>query len=682
MSHFSNESCHDDDSVEFSDENSYYHDCGCLKLCDWDTHAKCPAHLSDAHARELLSNLENPDCRFCFDMTLPMRAKWLSERNDAMEASFSGGFSHHSDLRGASCVANERGRPASRLASSPRRVASASMGVPPYRGPARVGPGGSVASGVSSSANARGHGTGNVTMRQCSVGSQGAVSVLVPTNPGSRSANVRQHGPGNMANSATHVANLRAINASQAASRVASQTSHASRSLADSSLRVTVARPRSSSAASGGHSARAERFATFGVDTSLEHGDQEGLEHQAWVDSMPDDSGEGEWGGPSQSPTWASEGDAGSIEPPAEASRQHPAVFMPRQLRAMLPRVLVSASLEPLPSSGEVGKKDKWGCPDANQEKQSSSFIPAFPPLVEDYYRAMKGNPADVRAENVAKSVYSSIPVTGFHPKSAVVPCPEKEFISIFPATSGLGANDPKIPTTWGKAVESNVRSAWLSGLRATGVASTMNLLTAHLKCLASAGSETEGRHEAALEAVGIDTQAFSRAMGTPDGAKFAAELAEVGDHLMLLGRDLAREMSTLSVACSQARRLLWLHLCGVEESDQVRFWTEYPLAPPQAGLFGASKERVAELQESQKRREALTKELSAAGVKTKERSTDKPKPSSSSAQAQRDWAGKHGQSKGGKSKRGRNKSSSSSSKPTSEPSAKSAKPGPPPQKK
>ena len=88
MSHISNESYHDDDSVEFSDENSYYHDCGCLKLCDWDTHAKCPSHLSDAHARELLSNLENPDCRFCFDMTLPMRANWLSELNDAMEASF------------------------------------------------------------------------------------------------------------------------------------------------------------------------------------------------------------------------------------------------------------------------------------------------------------------------------------------------------------------------------------------------------------------------------------------------------------------------------------------------------------------------------------------------------------------------------------------------------------------
>ena len=197
--------------------------------------------------------------------------------------------------------------------------------------------------------------------------------------------------------------------------------------------------------------------------------------------------------------------------------------------------------------------------------------------------------------------------------KELKVPLPEPEFLATFSATNRFETEDPKMPKAWADAIEKQVRAAYKSGLRAVGVAGTIGLLISHLKCLVD--SNAGGRHISALESVGLSDVLFEDFKNTNLGQALVAELTQVGSLLQLLNEDLARDLGGVAVASSQARKLLWLHACGVAEQQVIKTWSSSPTPLGQAGLFSATKEKLQSLKETQERTLALSLEMSRAGA-------------------------------------------------------------------
>ena len=107
------------------------------------------------------------------------------------------------------------------------------------------------------------------------------------------------------------------------------------------------------------------------------------------------------------------------------------------------------------------------------------------------------------------------------------MPTPERNFLAIFGAKKRLKAEDPFMPKPWAESLEKQIRAAWRAGLHAARIASTIALLTAHLKCLVDA---TSGElHTAALDALGLDSVTIDESMDTTQGRKFLEELAQLG---------------------------------------------------------------------------------------------------------------------------------------------------------
>ena len=92
-------------------------------------------------------------------------------------------------------------------------------------------------------------------------------------------------------------------------------------------------------------------------------------------------------------------------------------------------------------------------------------------------------------------------------------------------------------------------------------------------------------------------------------------EFTRSGTLLTLLEEDLARELGAMTVACSQARKYRWLHVCGVAEPKVIKNWTTSPTPLGQLGLFSVTKERLQDLKEQQERQLALSVEMSRAGA-------------------------------------------------------------------
>ena len=63
----------------------YYAKCGCAKQMGWDLHGWCFEHIGADHYALLASAIDDPDCRFCFDMPQADRYRWLASYQDAKE---------------------------------------------------------------------------------------------------------------------------------------------------------------------------------------------------------------------------------------------------------------------------------------------------------------------------------------------------------------------------------------------------------------------------------------------------------------------------------------------------------------------------------------------------------------------------------------------------------------------
>ena len=70
----------DSDSESESDVSetpTYF--CGCEKLANWDTHQSCHKHMGDGHARRLISGINAPECRFCYDLSIEHRRQYVGD---------------------------------------------------------------------------------------------------------------------------------------------------------------------------------------------------------------------------------------------------------------------------------------------------------------------------------------------------------------------------------------------------------------------------------------------------------------------------------------------------------------------------------------------------------------------------------------------------------------------------
>ena len=70
----------DSDSESESDVSetpTYF--CGCEKLANWDTHQACHKHMGDGHARRLISGINAPECRFCYDLSIEHRRQYVGD---------------------------------------------------------------------------------------------------------------------------------------------------------------------------------------------------------------------------------------------------------------------------------------------------------------------------------------------------------------------------------------------------------------------------------------------------------------------------------------------------------------------------------------------------------------------------------------------------------------------------
>lgn len=291
----------------------------------------------------------------------------------------------------------------------------------------------------------------------------------------------------------------------------------------------------------------------------------------------------------------------------------HPklATRMSRDLRALIPRAYVSAKVSP-PPSYEDDQVDDYGVPCEDRRALTAAVTPS-PRFLKHYVKVLEAPLEEAKVIRETDNTYESVPVEGFIPSKKAALKPELEFLSIFPPTKHLTAEDPSIPTAWMDAVEKQARASWQSGTRSAALSSVSALLVSHLNCMVN--PKAGEQHAAALMASGLQAGALNDFRSTADGERFLGELTRIGNHLALLGDDQARVLAAGNVASNHARKLLWLHQCGFESGAPTKTWATYPVPFGKKGLFQATEDRLKGLKEKQERRTALSVEIGLSGV-------------------------------------------------------------------
>ena len=119
---------------------------------------------------------------------------------------------------------------------------------------------------------------------------------------------------------------------------------------------------------------------------------------------------------------------------------------------------------------------------------------------------------------------------------------------------------------------------------------------------------KVESAHFAALDAAGIDPDAFGEVVNIDAGLSYVMEVEQIADALAGLILSAVTDISTSTAAVNLCRRRVWLESFGFKDA-YLDSWMRHP-TPSGGGLMGATAERVAAFKAEQASKEVLQKEM------------------------------------------------------------------------
>ena len=596
----------DSDSGSEGSVGTPSYNCGCYKSANWDVHPKCFKHMGDGHARRLMANMNEPECRFCYDMGIEFRRQWVGNyvllKNAVVRSIHSAEASlpstSHSVGSCARAVWTDPRPTASEASWQPTELARANEVVARWANQAEANRAASIAGSISSERGGRAERSRvapigsrpNVLEPNPSLnpvaghygGHSGFVSPADPMPQRVRAAARADREASSAESDATFPREVKRAKRTRlevhevegAARSVAPTTTFLPRPVRAAASRVVSTPPRSIS-----------------------------------PDNQVDDLVDGE--------------DMEVVES-VEKEAKGPSSKELQRLIALLPRALKSAHIEEK-TEPELSATAK-DFPSVDKTGSRVFECPTLPKAMEVLCHAGK-DPSTAKTVN-ASGVHYSMRVQGLHRKVSPPPEPERTFLECSPATATLKNLHPTVPNPMGREVDEHAKLIWNASLRTAGLASTIGILAYHLKALVSVDENMAERHRVALAA--IDASEFHNTFATAPGKLFAREVMEVADHMFYLAMDVCRECSTSRVSATLQRRSVWLHAMGITVKKHVEPWMNVPVTPSGPGLFDATPARLEEFKKQQENVAALQKELkvpktAAATAPVQQKGKDNP---------------------------------------------------------